>query len=160
MDAVLWISITEHTRKAGHRAVDRHRAVASPYNILCLLAEPAFLRTGVSLVPDCGSSPDPACPLKGIGNGRVLSPVNKEADRSPSLAGFPHIVQPFCHPVGPGTLVLIIPIKIRQGVFRFHTAVLLVSGTVAFILLGSPRRIRRIGHDCIKNSRLESFYQL
>ena len=160
MDAVLGISITKHTRKAGHRAVDRHRSVASPYNIFCLLAESAFLRTGVPLVPDGSPSPDPPCPLEGISDGRVLSPVNKEADRSPSLAGFPHIVQPFCHPVGPGTLILVIPIKIRKGILCFHAAVLLVGGTVAFILLGSPGRIGRIGHDCIKNPRLESFYQL
>ena len=160
MDAVLGIPITEHTRKTGHRAVDWHRTVASPHDVFCLLAKPAFLRTGISFVPDCSSSPDPACPLKGIGDRRVLSPVNKKADRSPSLAGFPHIVQPFCHPVGPGTLILVIPIKVRKGILCFHAAVLLVGGAVAFILLGSPGRIGRIGHDCIKNPRLESFYQL
>jgi len=61
--------------------------------------------------------------------------------------------------VGPGTLVFIIPIKIRQGIFCFHTAVLLVGRSVAFVLLGSPGRIGRIGYNCIKDPRLESFDQ-
>ena len=159
MDTILGIAISEHSWKAGHRAVDWHRAITAPHNILSLLAKAPLLRSGVSLIPHCSSSPDPACPLKGIGNGWILSPVNKQADRCACLAGFSHIIQPFCHPVSPGTLVLIIPIKIRQGIFRFHTAVFLVGRAISLILFCSPGRIRRIGDDCIKDSRLKCFHQ-
>src|SRR5699024_11756284 len=105
MDTVLGISIAEHTGKTRHRTTDRHWSVTAPHNILSLLAETPFLRTGVPFIPHRCTPPDPACPLKGIGNGRVLSPVNKQTDRRTDLAGFPHIVKPLCHPVCPGTLI-------------------------------------------------------
>ncbi len=137
MDAVLRISISEDTRQTGYRAVDRHRSVTAPHNIFSLLAESAFLRTGVPL-SHTGSSPDPSCPLEGIGDGRVLSPVNKEADRSPFLAGFPHIIQPFSHPVCPGSLVFVISIKIRKCICSTHTAVFLVCSTVSSFCFVPP----------------------
>ena len=160
MDTVLGIPITEHTGKTRHRTADGHGSVTAPHNIFSLLAKTSFLRTGVSLIPHRSSSPDPACPLECIGNRGILSPVNKQADWCTDFTGFPHIVEPLCHPVGPGTLVLVIPIKIRQCILCLHTAIFLIGGTVSFILLCSPGRIRRIGNHCIKDSRLECFHQL
>src|SRR5699024_5692808 len=117
--------VTEDPGEAGDRAVNRHRTVASPYDILSLLAETAFLRAGVPLIPHSGPTPDPARPLKGICNAGILPPVNKQADRGAFLAGFPGIIEPFCHPMGPRPLVLVIPVKIWKGIFRFHAAVFL-----------------------------------
>ena len=159
MNTVLWISITEHTGKTGNRAVDWHRAITAPHNILSLLAKTSFLRTRVSLIPNRSSSPDPACPLECIGNRGILSPVNKQADWRTNFTGFPRIVEPLCHPMGPGTLILVIPIKIRQCILCLHTAVFLISRAVSLILFCSPRRIRRIGNHCIKDPRLKCFHQ-
>ena len=62
--------------------------------------------------------------------------------------------------MGPGTLVFVIPVKIGQGIFCPHTAVLLVGGTVALILLRTTGSIRRICDQGIKNSRTERLYKL
>ena len=135
MDSILWVSVAKHPRQAGNRTADWHRSIASPYDILCLLAEPSLLRTGISLVPHSSSPPDPSRPLQCICDGRVLSPVNKQTNGCTRFTGFAHIVQPFCHPVCPGTLILVVSVKIRQSIFCFHAAVFLVCGTVSFVLL-------------------------
>ena len=159
MNPVLRISISENTRQTRYRTVDRHRSVTAPHNVFSLLAETAFLWTGVSLIPHRCSSPDPSCPLQCIGNGWILSPVNKQTDRCPFLTGFPHIIKPLSHPVCPRSLVFIISIEIRKCIRSTHTAVFLVCSTISFILLCSTGRIRWIGNDCIKDSRLECFDQ-
>ena len=88
MDAVLRISISKNTRQTGDRAVDRHRSVTAPHDIFSLLAEAPFLRTGVSLIPHCGSSPDPACPLQGICDRRYcLQSMNRQIG-APFLQAF------------------------------------------------------------------------
>lgn len=62
--------------------------------------------------------------------------------------------------MGPGALVLIIPVKIRQGILRFHAAVFLVGGSVALILLCTTGSVGRIGDQRVKNSRLECLNEL
>ena len=63
MDAVLRISVLEHTGQTRYRTVDGHISVGAPDDVLCLLAEAPLLRTAVALIPNCGASPDPTGPI-------------------------------------------------------------------------------------------------
>ena len=155
MGTILRISIAKYPRQASHRAVHRHGAVASPHYIFTLLAETAFLWTGSHLVPNHRTAPDPSRPLESVGDGGVLPPVNEQTDWSSRLTGFSGVRKPFSHPSRPASLVSVIPIKIRQGVLRIHTAVFLVGGAVFLRGFPAARSIGWIGDEGVKHLRLE-----
>ena len=153
--AVLRIGIAEYARQAAHRAVHRHGAVGAPHDIFALLAEASFLRAAGHLIPNHRAAPDPSGPLQSVGDGRILPPVDKQTDGRSRFAGFACIGQPFRHPSCPASLVPVIPVKIRQGVFRIHTAVFLIGRAVFLRGLPTARSIGRVGDKGIKHLRLE-----
>lgn len=129
--------------------------VGAPHHIFALLAETAFLRAAGHLIPYHASSPDPPGPLQSVGNGRVLPPVDEQADRRSRPAGFPGVGQPLRHPSRPASLVPVIPVEIRQGILGVHAAVLLVGGAVFLRWLPSARSIGRIGDEGVEHLRFE-----
>ena len=155
MDAVLRIGIAEYARQAAHRAVHRHGAVGAPHDIFALLAETSLLRAAGHLIPNHRAAPDPSGPLQGVGDGRILPPIDKQTDGRSRLAGFARVGQPFGHPSCPASLVPVIPVEIRQGVFRIHAAVFLVGGAVFLRGLPTARSIGRVGDKGVKHLRLE-----
>lgn len=155
MGTVLRVGIAKYSRKASHRAVHRHGAVGAPHDIFALLAETAFLGAAGHLIPNHRTTPDPSGPLESVGDGRVLPPVDEQADRRSRPAGFPGVRKPFRHPSRPASLVPVIPVKIRQGVLRVHAAVFLVGGAVFLRGLPAARSIGRIGDEGVEHLGLE-----
>ena len=156
MGAVLRVGVTEHPRQAPHRATYRHGAVTAPHDVLALLAETPFLRAAGQLIPNHSTPPNPSGPLEGIGDGGILPPVNKQADGRSRLTGFPGVGQPLGHPSRPAALIPVVPIKIRQGVFRIHAAVFLEGGAVFLAGLPAAGRIGRVGDESVERLGLES----
>ena len=150
MDTLLWIAVLEHTGQARYRSGDGHIPIAAPDDILRLLPEAALLGATVALVPDSGTSPDPACPLESIGSCRKLPPVDEHTDRRTGLAGFSGQVQPFRRPARPAPLILRVSVEWRRRVF--HAGIFLGSGFVFLSLGPAARGIGRIGDHCVKGA--------
>ena len=140
-----------NTRQTRHRAVDGHIAVGAPDDVFRLLAEPAFLRAAVALVPDSGAAPDPACPLEGICCRRKLPPVNEHAHRRTGLADLSRLVQPLRCPAGPGTLILGVAVK-GWGRVLSHAGIFLDGGLAFFRLCPTAGGIRGICDDRVEGA--------
>lgn len=149
MDAILRIAVLKHTGQAGNGTADGHISVAAPDDVFRLLPEPSFLRTAVSLVPDGGAPPDPACPLQGIGGSGELTPVDEHTHRRTRLADFTGLVKPFGCPACPAALILGVSVKGRRRFFS-HAGILFRSGAVLLRLCSAAGGIGRIGDHCVK----------
>ena len=155
MNSVLRIGVTEHTGQTANRSIHRHRSVGTPYDVFTLLAETSFLGAAGHLIPYRTATPDPSSPLQSVGNRRILPPVNEQTNRRSRFAGFSGVRKPFSHPSGPTSLILLISVKIGQGVFFVHAAVLLIGGAVFLGWLPPARSVGRIGNNGVKHLRLE-----
>ena len=116
MDAVLRISVLEHTGQTRYRTVDGHISVGAPDDVLCLLAEAPLLRAAVALIPNCGASPDPTGPLESVCRRGKLPPVDEHTHWGTELADLSRFIQPLSCPAGPGALVLGVPVKGRRSI--------------------------------------------
>lgn len=155
MDSIGRIGVPKHTRKATYRAIHGKRSIGGPQGKFTLLSESATLRTADLLVPHNLPAPDPPGPLNGIGQAGRHPPVNEHHKYRARFTGTPDIGQPLSTPAGPAALILLITVEVGQCFVRFHTAVLLVGGSVLFGRLGAAAGVGRIGDDRIKNAGFE-----
>ena len=160
MNTVLRVCVAVDPRQAAHRTADGHGTVGTPHNVFALLPEPSFLGAAGQLIPNHYASPNPARPLQGVGNAGVLPPVNEQADRGPRLAGFPGVGEPLGHPSRPASLIPVVPVEIRQSVFRVHAAVFLACGPVLLRWLPAAGSVGRVGNEGVKRLRLKGFDHL
>ena len=152
MNPVLRVCVSENTRQTAHRTAQRHRPVAAPNDEFALLAKAALLRAAGHLVPDRRAPPNPPGPLQRVGDGRILPPVDKQANWRAGLAGFSRVAEPLGHPMRPAALVEIVAVEVRQRVLLGHATVLLTRRPILFVRFPTARCIRRIG-----DQRIETF---
>ena len=71
--------LTDNTRQHRRATIQRHVALATPYDVLGLVAEPAQLRPhALGLVPDGDAAPGEASDLQRVGGQRQLPPVGEQ----------------------------------------------------------------------------------
>ena len=99
-------------------------------------------------------------PLQSVGDGGILPPVDEQADGCARFAGFSGIRQPFGHPSRPASLVPVVPVKIRQSIFRVHAAVFLACGSVLLRWLPAAGSVGRVSNKGIECLRLKGFDHL
>lgn len=114
MGPVLGVGVSKHPRQASHRAIDGEGSVGTPDDILTLLAKAPLLRAAGQLVPTTQPRQTHPAHCRGIGDGGVLSPVDKQAHRRSQVCrrgGRPIAIPP---PSGSSCAGPSVPVKIGE----------------------------------------------